>query len=59
MDFEKSMARLAEISEQMGAQELPLEQSMKLYAEAAELAKSCKEYINNAKLTIEKLDAEE
>ena len=43
MDFEQSMKRLSEISERMGAQELPLEESVKLYAEAAELVKVCKE----------------
>lgn len=58
MDFEKSMARLQEISELMSG-ELPLEQSMKLYTEAVELTKQCKDYINNAKLTVEQLEAAE
>ncbi len=58
MDFEKSMARLQEISELMSG-ELPLEQSMKLYTEAVELTKQCKDYINNAKLTVERLEAAE
>ncbi len=57
MDFEKAMARLAEISKLMDG-ELPLEQSMKLYTEAVELTKQCREYINAAKLTIEQLEAE-
>lgn len=56
MDFEQSMKRLTEISERMSGAELPLEESMKLYAEAAELVKSCKEYIETAKLRIEKLE---
>lgn len=56
MDLEKSMARLQEISELMSG-ELPLEQSMKLYTEAVELTKQCREYINDAKLTIERLEA--
>lgn len=59
MDFEGSMKRLAEISEKMGGQELPLEESIKLYAEAAELVKGCKEYIEQAKLRVEQLDAGE
>ncbi len=58
MDFEKSMSRLQEISELMSG-ELPLEESMKLYTEAVEITKQCKEYINNAKLTVERLEAAE
>lgn len=58
MEFEKSMSRLAEISEQMGG-ELSLEQSMKLYTEAVGLVKQCREYINTARLTIERLEAAE
>lgn len=54
-DFENGMKRLSEISEQMNG-ELPLEQSIKLYSEAAELVKKCREYIDNAKLTIEKME---
>lgn len=58
MDFERSLARLTEISELMGG-ELPLEESLKLYTEAVELVKQCREYINSAKLTIEQLEAAE
>ena len=58
MDFEKAMARLSEISELMN-KELPLEQSMKLYTEAVELTKQCRDYINAAKLTVEQLEAAE
>ena len=58
MDFEKAMSRLAEISELMST-ELPLERSMQLYAEAVELTKQCREYINAAKLTIEQLETAE
>ena len=54
-DFEQGMKRLSEISEQMNG-ELPLEQSIKLYSEAAELVKKCRVYIDNAKLTIEKME---
>ncbi len=56
MDFEKSMARLAEISELM-SKELPLEESVKLYTEAVELAAKCREHITAAKLQIETLEA--
>lgn len=57
MEFEQAMKRLSEISESMSGSELPLEQSMKLYAEAAELVKFCKEYIENAKLKVEQIDS--
>lgn len=58
MDFEKAMARLAEISECMSG-ELTLDESMKLYTESVELTKQCREYIDAAKLTIEQLEAAE
>lgn len=54
-DFEKGMQRLAEISEQMNG-DIPLETSIKLYSEAAELVKKCREYIDGAKLAIEKTE---
>ena len=56
MDFEKEMARLREIAEQMSNGQLTLEQSMKLYTEAAELSKRLSEYIENAKLKVEQLE---
>ncbi len=58
MEFGKAMKRLSEISKSMSGEELPLEDSIKLYAEAAELVKYCKDYIDNAKLKIEQLDAQ-
>ena len=59
MEFEKEMSRLAEISEQMSGGDISLEESMKLYAEAAQLTKQCREYIQNARLQVEKLEASE
>ena len=56
MEFEQAMKRLNEISDRMSGAELPLEESMKLYAEAAELVKGCKEYIEAAQLRIEQLE---
>ncbi len=56
MEFEKAMARLNEIAELM-SRELPLEESMKLYTEAVELTKQCREHIAGAKLKIEQLEA--
>lgn len=59
MDFEKAMGRLTEISAKMNSSELPLEESMKLYAEAVQLTKECREYIEKAKLQVEQLEAAE
>ncbi len=59
MDFEKAMGRLTEISARMNSSELPLEESMKLYAEAVQLTKECREYIEKAKLRVEQLEAAE
>ncbi len=59
MDFEKAMGRLTEISAKMNSSELPLEESMKLYAEAVRLTKECREYIEKAKLQVEQLEAAE
>lgn len=59
MDFEKAMGRLTEISARMNSSELPLEESMKLYAEAVQLTKECREYIEKAKLQVEQLEAAE
>jgi exodeoxyribonuclease VII small subunit len=56
MDFEQAMKRLTEISELMGKSDLKLEDSMKLYTEAVELTKKCKEYIN-AELQVQTLEA--
>lgn len=59
MDFEKAMGRLNEISASMNSSELPIEESMKLYAEAVQLTKECREYIEKAKLQVEQLEAAE
>ena len=49
------MRRLSEISEQMNG-DIPLEMSIKLYSEAAELVKKCREYIDSAKLAVEQTE---
>ena len=56
MDFEQAMKRLTEISELMGKSDLKLEDSMKLYTEAVELTKKCKD-IKNAELQVQTLEA--
>ena len=54
-DFENGMKRLSEISEQMNG-DIPLEMSIKLYSEAAELVKKCRDYIDSAKLAVEQTE---
>lgn len=54
-DFEKGMKRLSEISEQMNG-DIPLEMSIKLYSEAAELVRKCRDYIDSAKLAVEQTE---
>ena len=56
MEFEKALSRLNEISEKMNSKDLPLDDSVKLYKEACELVKFCKEYIDNARLQVERLE---
>lgn len=57
MDFEKQMQRLEEIAAKMSG-EVSLEESMKLYTEAVELSKKLSDYIRDAKLRVEQLEAQ-
>lgn len=56
--FESSMTRLNEISKEMEDPQLNLDFSIKLYKEAVELVAFCKEYVKNAKITLEKIGSE-
>ena len=56
MDFEEEMKKLSAIAAKMEAGDLPLEESMRLYAEAVERTQKLKEYIDNAKLKVEALE---
>lgn len=56
MNFEEAYSRLSEISAEMEKNDLPLEEAVNLYAEAAKLVEFCKKDIENAKLKIEKID---
>lgn len=58
MKFDEAYKRLNEISALMDNSELPIEEAIALYSEAAKLVEICKGHIDNAKLTVEKLDAE-
>ncbi|NLJ16916.1 MAG: exodeoxyribonuclease VII small subunit [Clostridiales bacterium] len=58
MSFESDMKRLEEISVEMAKEDIVLEHSLELYKEAVPLIKKCKDYIENAKITVEKLGEE-
>lgn len=56
MKFDEAYKRLNEISKEMENKDLPLEQAVALYSEAARLAGICKNELNSAKLEIEKIE---
>jgi exodeoxyribonuclease VII small subunit len=55
--FEDGAARLEDILAQIRDEATPLEQAVKLYAEAAELMAFCHASLDDAKLKIEEIDA--
>jgi len=56
MKFDEAYKRLNEISKEMENKDLPLEQAVALYSEAAKLVDICKKEIESAKLEIEKIE---
>lgn len=54
--FEDGLARLQEILARMQAQDTPLAESVKLYAEAADLIQYCSSALDKAKIQIEEID---
>ena len=55
-DFEVAMGRLAEISSLMAKNEISLDESLKLYNEAAGLVGKCEKYLDEAKLVVEQAE---
>ncbi len=55
--FEDGLARLQTILTKMQDPDTALADSVKLYAEAAELIRYCNDTLNDAKLRIEEIDA--
>lgn len=55
--FEDGLARLQGILEKLQSEDTPLADSVKLYAEAAELIRYCSGALNSARLQIEEIDA--
>ena len=50
------MARLTEIAELMAKDDVPLDECMALYNEAAELAGKCEIYLEQAKFVVEQTE---
>lgn len=58
MEFDEAYKRLDEISKLMDNTDMQIETAVSLYSEAAKLVEICKKHIDNAKITVEKIDAE-
>ncbi|MEE0801779.1 MAG: exodeoxyribonuclease VII small subunit [Gemmiger sp.] len=55
--FEDGLQRLQNVLEQMQDDNTTLDQSVKLYAEAAQLIRFCNDTLNKAKIQIDEIDA--
>ena len=54
-NYEEALAQLEQILARIGNQSTPLEETIKLYAQAASIMEICSEKLNNAKLEIEQI----
>jgi len=59
LSFEDALARLEEIVEKLEAENISLEESVKLYEEGIELSKSCTQTLEQAELRIEKVNEQQ
>ncbi len=57
INYEKSVARLEEITDKLENGNLPLEEMMKLYEEGTNLASKCSKILDEAQLKITELSA--
>ena len=55
--FEEGLQRLQDLLAQMQDEQSRLDQSVKLYAEAAQLIQYCNETLNSSKLQIQEIDS--
>lgn len=56
LSFEEALTRLEEIVEELEAENISLEESVKLYEEGIELSKTCTQTLEDAELRIEKVN---
>ncbi len=58
LSFEQAMARLDELTKEMEKPDITLDKSMNCYKEAVELVGLCRKYLDDAKLSVTKLEEE-
>lgn len=56
MKFEEALAKLSEINEKLSAEDVSLEDSVKLFKEGVELTKLCQKKLDEAKQEIEQIE---
>ena len=56
MKFEEGLNKLAEINEKLSAEDISLEDSVKLFKEGIELTKLCQKKLDDAKQEIEQIE---
>lgn len=56
MKFEEALAKLSEINEKLSAEDVSLENSVKLFKEGVELTKFCQKKLDEAKQEIEQIE---
>ena len=56
MKFEEALNKLAEINENLSAEDISLEDSVKLFKEGVELTKLCQKKLDDAKQEIEQIE---
>ena len=56
MKFEEARNKLAEINEKLSADDVSLEESVKLFKEGVEITKLCQKKLDDAKQEIEQID---
>lgn len=56
MKFEEALAKLSEINEKLSAEDVSLEDSVKLFKEGIELTKFCQKKLDEAKQEIEQIE---
>lgn len=56
MKFEEALAKLSEINEKLSAEDVSLEDSVKLFKEGVELTKFCQKKLDEAKQEIEQIE---
>ncbi len=54
--FEEGMERLNQLLDKLASAETPLDESVKLYSEAASLLEYCNSALQNARLQMEQID---